>query len=94
MSGEDRQPIGRKGKKLVSRSKGPLKRRYRLDDNGYEDDDYDDEEDQPMTTKGMYSRPPKKKWRWFWLLFKIFIIFAVLLAAYGVYLDAKIRDRI
>ncbi|MDB6373073.1 bifunctional glycosyl transferase/transpeptidase [Photorhabdus bodei] len=96
MSGEDRQPIGRKGKKLVSRRKRPLKRRYLLDDdnNGYEDEDYDDEEDQPMTKKGMYSRPPKKKWRWFWLLFKIFIIFAVLLAAYGVYLDAKIRDRI
>ncbi|MEK9498765.1 bifunctional glycosyl transferase/transpeptidase [Photorhabdus sp. P32] len=95
MSGEDRQPIGRKGKKWVSRRKRPSKRRYLLDDdNGYEDDDYDDEEDQPMTTKGMYSRPPKKKWRWFWLLFKIFIIFAVLLAAYGVYLDAKIRDRI
>ncbi|OCQ53731.1 Penicillin-binding protein 1B [Photorhabdus australis subsp. thailandensis] len=97
MSGEDRQPIGRKGKKWVSRRKPPLKRRHLLDNNddGYEeDDDYDDEEDQPMTKKGKNARLPKKKWRWFWLLFKIFIVFAVLLGIYGVYLDTKIRDRI
>ncbi|ERT13878.1 hypothetical protein O185_06340 [Photorhabdus temperata J3] len=84
MSGEDRRPIGRKGKKPVSRREPLSKRRHLLDDNdnyddGYEDDDYDDEEDQPMTKRGKNSRPPKKKWCWFWLLFKIFIVFAVLL---------------
>ena len=31
---------------------------------------------------------------WFWLLLKLFIVFVVLMAIYGVYLDQKIRSRI
>ena len=35
-----------------------------------------------------------RKRGWFWLLLKLFIVFVVLIAAYGVYLDQKIRSRI
>ena len=37
---------------------------------------------------------PRRKRRWLWLLVKLGIVFAVLIAAYGVYLDQKIRSRI
>ncbi|MBL2807310.1 bifunctional glycosyl transferase/transpeptidase, partial [Klebsiella pneumoniae] len=37
---------------------------------------------------------PRRKRSWLWLLVKLGIVFAVLIAAYGVYLDQKIRSRI
>lgn len=66
MSGDDREPIGRKGKKAQPKAapKRPLRRRR--DEDEYEedydeeqnDDDYDDEEE-PMPRK-VASRPPAR----------------------------------
>ncbi|ELI8304569.1 bifunctional glycosyl transferase/transpeptidase, partial [Yersinia enterocolitica] len=103
MSGDDREPIGRKGKKAQPKAtpKRPLRRRrdedeYEeeeyLDDEDHDDDDYDDEEE-PMPRK-VASRPPRKKRRWLGLFIKLFLVGAVVLAIYGVYLDSQIRSRI
>lgn len=103
MSGDDREPIGRKGKKALPKaaSKRPLRRRRDedefeeedyLDDEEHDDDDYDDEEE-PMPRK-VASRPPRKKRRWLGLFIKLFLVGAVVLAIYGVYLDSQIRSRI
>lgn len=40
------------------------------------------------------GRPNKKQRRWLWFLLKLMLIVAILVAAYGVYLNAKIRNRI
>ncbi|PTM37354.1 bifunctional glycosyl transferase/transpeptidase [Enterobacter cloacae] len=94
MAGNDREPIGRKGKPTR-----PVKEkvsRRRLRDEDYDDDyedDYEDEEPMPRKGKGK-GRKPRGKRGWFWLLLKLFIIFVVLMAIYGVYLDQKIRSRI
>ncbi|CNJ15312.1 bifunctional glycosyl transferase/transpeptidase [Yersinia rohdei] len=109
MSGDDREPTGRKGKKAPPKatSKRPLRRRRdeddeyeadylnnenRLDDEDRDDDDYDDEEE-PMPRK-VASRPARKKRRWLGLFIKLFLVGAVVLAIYGVYLDSQIRSRI
>ncbi|HGL4532277.1 bifunctional glycosyl transferase/transpeptidase [Enterobacter roggenkampii] len=94
MAGNDREPIGRKG-----RSTRPAKEkvsRRRLRDEDYDDDYEDDDEDEePMPRKGKgKGRKPRGKRGWFWLLLKLFIVFVVLMAIYGVYLDQKIRSRI
>lgn len=91
MAGNDREPIGRKG-----RPARPAKEKVsrRLRDEDY-DDDYDDEERKPARRKkGGKGGKPRGKRGWFWLLLKLFIVFVVLLAIYGVYLDQKIRSRI
>lgn len=109
MSGDDREPIGRKGKKALPKAtpKRPLRRRRdedeyeetyfddeeRLDDEDHDDDDYDDDEEEPMPRK-VASRPPRKKRRWLGLFIKLFLVGAVVLAIYGVYLDSQIRSRI
>lgn len=93
MAGNDREPIGRKGKPARP-AKQKISRR-RLRDDEYDDDDYDDEEDEPMPRNGKgKGKKPRRKYGWFWLLVKIGIVFAVLMAIYGVYLDQKIRSRI
>nr|WP_318382915.1 bifunctional glycosyl transferase/transpeptidase [uncultured Enterobacter sp.] len=91
MAGNDREPIGRKG-----RPARPVKEkisRRRLQD---EDDDFDDDEgDEPMPRKGKgKGRKPRGKRGWFWLLVKLAIVFVVFMAIYGFYLDQKIRTRI
>ncbi|MHC9004687.1 bifunctional glycosyl transferase/transpeptidase [Enterobacter sp. P82] len=94
MAGNDREPIGRKGKPTRP-AKEKISRR-RLRDEDYDDDyedDYEDEEPMPRKGKGK-GRKPRGKRGWFWLLLKLFIIFVVLMAIYGVYLDQKIRSRI
>ncbi|MEX9252877.1 bifunctional glycosyl transferase/transpeptidase [Pseudenterobacter timonensis] len=91
MAGNDREPIGRKG-----RPARPAKEKVsrRLRDEDY-DDGYDDEERKPARRKkGGKEGKPRGKRGWFWLLLKLFIVFVVLLAIYGVYLDQKIRSRI
>ncbi|MEO3989971.1 bifunctional glycosyl transferase/transpeptidase [Pseudocitrobacter cyperus] len=95
MAGNDREPIGRKGKPARPAKQKVSRRRLRDEDY---DDDYDDdyEDDEPMPPrkgKGKGGKP-RKKHGWFWLLVKLAIVFAVLLAIYGVYLDQKIRSRI
>ncbi|WP_029591169.1 bifunctional glycosyl transferase/transpeptidase [Franconibacter pulveris] len=98
MAGNDREPIGRKG-----RPARPVKEkvsRRRLREEEY-DDEYEDEEPAPRTAKGRGNgggggkgRKPAKKRRWLWFLLKLFLILVVVMVAYGVYLDQKIRSRI
>ena len=94
MAGNDREPIGRKGK--PSRPVKQKVSRRQLRDDEYDDDyddDYEDEEPMPRKGKGK-GRKPRGKRGWFWLLVKLSIVFLVLIAIYGVYLDQKIRSRI
>lgn len=100
MAGDDHEPIGRK-RKHVKRSKPRPPRRYEDDeaehyqDDNYDDNDYndDDDETEEMPPK-VKTRSPRKKRRWLGLLIKLFLVMAVLLVIYGVYLDAQIRSRI
>ncbi|WP_237385710.1 bifunctional glycosyl transferase/transpeptidase [Xenorhabdus sp. Sc-CR9] len=101
MSDDDRQPIGRKGKKSGLRRGRTSKKRNRRDDyDDYENDDFDDDEDEVMTKKGRNTRPSKtqasrSRGNWIlWLLLKIFIVLVVFIVIYGFYLDNKIRQRI
>jgi len=94
MAGNDREPIGRKGKPTRPAKEKVSRRRLKNED--YDDDyedDYEDEEPMPRKGKGK-GRKPRGKRGWFWLLLKLFIVFVVLMAIYGVYLDQKIRSRI
>ena len=94
MAGNDREPIGRKGKPTRPAKEKVSRRRLRDED--YDDDyedDYEDEEPMPRKGKGK-GRKPRGKRGWFWLLLKLFIVYVVLMAIYGVYLDQKIRSRI
>ena len=94
MAGNDREPIGRKGRPTRPAKEKVSRRRLRDEeyDDDYEDD-YEDEEPMPRKGKGK-GRKPRGKRGWFWLLLKLFIVFVVLMAIYGVYLDQKIRSRI
>ncbi|MCZ7836281.1 bifunctional glycosyl transferase/transpeptidase [Atlantibacter hermannii] len=91
MAGNDREPIGRKG-----RPSRPVKQkvtRRRLRDDEY--DDYEDDADEePMPPRKGKGKKPQRKHRWLWLLLKILLVLIVVLVIYGVYLDQKIRSRI
>ncbi|MDV7025130.1 bifunctional glycosyl transferase/transpeptidase [Atlantibacter subterranea] len=91
MAGNDREPIGRKG-----RPSRPVKQkvtRRRLRDDEY--DDYEDDADEePMPPRKGKGKKPQRKRRWLWLLLKIMLVLLVALVIYGVYLDQKIRSRI
>ncbi|HFI1606335.1 TPA: bifunctional glycosyl transferase/transpeptidase [Enterobacter hormaechei] len=94
MAGNDREPIGRKGKPTRPAKEKVSRRRLRDEEYGDDyEDDYEDEEPMPRKGKGK-GRKPRGKRGWFWLLLKLFIVFVVLIAIYGVYLDQKIRSRI
>ncbi|EPS5939351.1 bifunctional glycosyl transferase/transpeptidase [Klebsiella quasipneumoniae] len=95
MAGDDREPIGRKGRPSRPTKQKVTRRRGREEDydDEYDDDDYEDEKPVPRKGKGKGGKPRRKR-SWLWLLVKLGIVFAVLIAAYGVYLDQKIRSRI
>ncbi|WP_312465156.1 transglycosylase domain-containing protein, partial [Pantoea endophytica] len=95
MSGNDREPIGRKGKApKPPRSSARRGRRRELDDDIDQDDfDEEDEESGPVPPKSK-KRPPRGKRRWLGWLIKLFLVFVVVMAAWGVYLDSEIRSRI
>ncbi|HCA9134103.1 TPA: bifunctional glycosyl transferase/transpeptidase [Klebsiella quasipneumoniae] len=95
MAGDDREPIGRKGRPSRPTKQKVTRRRVREEDydGEYDDDDYEDEKPVPRKAKGKGGKPRRKR-SWLWLLVKLGIVFAVLIAAYGVYLDQKIRSRI
>lgn len=95
MAGDDREPIGRKGRPSRPTKQKVTRRRVREEDydDEYDDDDYEDEKPVPRKGKGNGGKPRRKR-RWLRLLVKLGIVFAVLIAAYGVYLDQKIRSRI
>jgi penicillin-binding protein 1B len=92
MSGNDREPIGRKGKqpKPPRQSGGQGRRREEYND---EQND-DDQEERPVPRKGKGRPPRSKKRTWLGWLIKLFIVGVVVMAAYGVYLDSEIRSRI
>lgn len=106
MAGNDREPIGRKGKESTRRAsrKTPIRRRRDEDDydddfEEYDDDDSDDEYqdndgEDGVPPRKVKPRPPRKKRRWLGLFIKLGLVIAVLLAVYGVYLDSQIRSRI
>ncbi|MFZ4833442.1 bifunctional glycosyl transferase/transpeptidase [Rouxiella sp. Mn2063] len=110
MSGDDREPIGRKGKTAPPKPKRPRPARRSRDDDDYDDryetqghdDDYDNDDNSGETRmtrktasrKGSKAKKPRKKRGWIGLFIKLFIIFVVIMAAYGVYLDSEIRSRI
>ncbi|VUS27512.1 bifunctional glycosyl transferase/transpeptidase [Klebsiella huaxiensis] len=96
MAGDDREPIGRKGRPSRPAKQKVTRRRVREEDydDDYDDDDYEDEKPMPRKAKGKSGKPPRRKRTWLWLLIKIGVVCAVLIAAYGVYLDQKIRSRI
>lgn len=101
MAGDDREPIGRKGRPSRPTKQKVTRRRVREEDydDEYDDDDYEDEDEKPVPRKGKgkgkgKGGKPRRKRSWLWLLVKLGIVFAVLIAAYGVYLDQKIRSRI
>ena len=76
MAGNDREPIGRKGKPSRPVKQKVSRRQLRDEeyDDDYDDDDYEDEEPMPRKGKGK-GRKPRGKRGWFWLLLKLFIIF-------------------
>ncbi|WP_200552623.1 bifunctional glycosyl transferase/transpeptidase [Kosakonia sp. LAM2021] len=93
MAGNDREPIGRKGKPARPAKEKISRRRLREEE--YDEYEDDDEDEEPMPKKGRgKGKKPRGKRGWFWLLLKIAIVLAVLCAIYGVYLDQKIRARI
>ncbi|MCW2255874.1 penicillin-binding protein 1B [Providencia alcalifaciens] len=109
MSGKDLEPIGRRKKPSTQKKRSGSRHRDRRDDYDdeefFDDDDFnqqdlDDEEEELMANKrqsnknGKKNRKPKSKWRWFWLLFKLFIVFAVLLGVYAFYLNQQIKERL
>ncbi|MDD9340534.1 MAG: bifunctional glycosyl transferase/transpeptidase [Providencia heimbachae] len=109
MSGKDNnEPIGRRNKKSVEKKQSSSRRRRDRDDYDdedlLEDDDIDDQylddeedEEEQMAKKGSKNKKTRKvksKWRWFWLLVKLMVVFAVLLAAYGFYLNQQIKERL
>ncbi|WP_241622522.1 bifunctional glycosyl transferase/transpeptidase [Rosenbergiella australiborealis] len=94
MSGNDREPIGRKGKLA---SKGKSQSASQRNTQYQEDQDSYDEENTslPATKKrGKTPRKSQKKRSWLGLLLKIILVVAAVIAAWGVYLDAEIRHRI
>lgn len=94
---DDREPIGRKGKQpkppLNKAGRGRRREEEEYDEYDDQDDDLDDEEVTPVPRKGK-GRSPRKKRGWIGLLIKLFLLFAVVMAIYGVYLDSQIRSRI
>ncbi|MBT0720138.1 bifunctional glycosyl transferase/transpeptidase [Tatumella sp. TA1] len=94
MSGNDREPIGRKGK---SASKGKSQSASRRSSTYQEDpDSYDDEENTSLPATKKRGKAPRKsqKRSWLGLLLKIILVVAVIIAAWGIYLDSEIRHRI
>ncbi|MGK2888880.1 MAG: bifunctional glycosyl transferase/transpeptidase, partial [Candidatus Malihini olakiniferum] len=65
---------------------------YEEEDDVYQDDI--DEEDDEYVDEGDMSKKLRKKRCWLGLFIKLLLVFSVVLALYGVYLDSQIRSRI
>lgn len=94
MAGNDREPIGRKGK--TGRTQKDTVSRRRLREKQYDDEFDNDNSDneEPMSGKVKKGGSPRKKRRWLWFFIKLLIVLIVLFVAYGIWLDQKIRSRI
>lgn len=93
---DDREPIGRKGKQPKPPRNTAGKGRRREEEHDEFDDDFqddDNEEVEQVPRKGK-GRSPRKKRGWLSLLIKLTLVFVVVMAVYGVYLDSQIRSRI
>ncbi|SFN16837.1 penicillin-binding protein 1B [Izhakiella capsodis] len=89
MSGNDREPIGRKGKQ-------PKPPRSRVRWGRRKEEDYADDDDEEVTfvpRKGK-GGPRGGKRRWLGLFIKLFLLLIVIIIAYGFWLNAKISNRI
>ena len=98
MSGNDREPIGRKGK-APKPPRTTARRGTRKEPDGHIgqtdiDDDYEESAPVPPKSKGRGKGPQRGKRRWLGWLIKLFLIVVVVMAAWGVYLDSEIRSRI
>ncbi|MFJ5451047.1 bifunctional glycosyl transferase/transpeptidase [Pectobacterium carotovorum] len=98
MSRDDREPIGRKGRAPKRKPERKQAIRRRRDDD-YDDEDYDDyqddyDDDDDYDGDDTMTRKSQRRRRWLGLAIKLFLIFAVAMAIYGVYLDSQIRSRI
>ncbi|WP_311791924.1 transglycosylase domain-containing protein, partial [Pantoea sp. UBA5923] len=95
MSGNDREPIGRKGKQPKP-PRNATRRGRRRDEDDFDNDDFDDEveEKAPVPRKSKGKRPPRGKRRWLSWLIRLFLVFVIVMAVWGVYLDSEIRARI
>ena len=69
MAGDDREPIGRKGRPSRPTKQKVTRRRVREEDydDEYDDDDYEDEKPVPRKAKGKGGKPRRKR-SWLWLL--------------------------
>ncbi|MCX8957780.1 bifunctional glycosyl transferase/transpeptidase [Erwinia psidii] len=91
---DDREPIGRKGKKTIPPRRVPGRGGRRDDDyDDFQDDDHDKEEKQPVPRKGK-GRSPRRRRGWPGLFIKLLLVLIVVAVAYGFYLDSQIRSRI
>lgn len=91
MAGNDREPIGHK-KRPGGSGKAKVRRRQ-TSEAEYDDDYHDYGDEEPMPRKGKGRKSGGKR-SYIGLLLKLFIVFVVIIAAYGVWLDQKIRSRI
>ncbi|KAA8995495.1 bifunctional glycosyl transferase/transpeptidase [Affinibrenneria salicis] len=98
MARDDREPIGRKGRRSGRKSeRQPAQRRRGEDDydDDYDDDEYDDyQDDDDPDDEDVMAQKPRKKRRWLGLIVKLILVFVVLMAIYGAWLDSQIRSRI
>ena len=95
MAGDDREPIGRKGRPSRPTKQKVTRRRVREEDydDEYDDDDYEDEK--PVPRKSQRQRwQASSEAQLAVAAGQAGDCLAVLIAAYGVYLDQKIRSRI
>lgn len=63
MAGDDREPIGRKGRPSRPTKQKVTRRRVREEDydDEYDDDDYEDEKPVPRKAKGKGGKPRRKR---------------------------------
>lgn len=90
---DDREPIGRKGKKPNPPRSPAGRGKRRDDDEDFQDDDHDNEERQSVPRNGK-GRSPRRRRGWLGLFVKPALVFILVMIAYGFYLDGQIRSRI
>ncbi|MGL9723279.1 bifunctional glycosyl transferase/transpeptidase [Sodalis sp. (in: enterobacteria)] len=97
MSGDDREPIGRHGRPSGRKAPRKAASRRRRDDDCDDDDrwqDDDDEEEYVMPPRKGRGGATRKKRRLLGWVIRLVLLFVVVIAIYGVYLDAQVRHRI
>ena len=89
MAGDDREPIGRKGRPSRPAKQKVTRRRVREEDYDDDyDDDYEDERPMPKKGKGKGNKPRRKR-SWLWLLVKLGIFEPVARVGFALYYKLK-----